>query len=503
MRASTEKTATTENLIINDIRNFFPSKLGLPTEDELIKNIHADQYLQKMEELYDLNLLSSRRAIDDVSYILMVDDPTIKSLGWACLGGLQTFNGNYKKAYTAFRVALGNPVSNNVRAYIFAEISNLFRKMGYLKESIAILEAAKDLTREEKLSWRLNTYLGLCRKYSDSEYALQILSKSLQHYREKNDLVRMASVLRHMGTVHIHLKDYKKATELLKQSLSITVENYLPKYQTEAINDLGWVLILQGKFDEARDLFINLIQDDLTPYQLSLALQNLGYLEFENKNYSQAITYHSQSLQLTSRYEMLDLAFEDYYKIGLCNERLGEMGLAYHFYSQGYQLLQDELDIAVPVTGFRKSLLNAYIEFLKMNQKIPYTNVKNHIFEFAANKSLQEIRDIFHRDLLTQHLENSKNAPEFCKQLKIDTRTYFIYQKKLNLKHRSKSEYYHSNQYYRQYLESLMTQTWRDLNYQFEQDLFTHLLMKYHQNKNEIAKVLRISYQQVVLKTKK
>ncbi|MCH7731274.1 MAG: hypothetical protein IIB44_01985 [Candidatus Marinimicrobia bacterium] len=490
------------NLIPHDIRNLFPAMEVLPSPEELIDRIQINQYLEKTEIVYRLNLISEKSAIDDVSHILKLEDPNLLGIAWACLGGIYTFNGNYRKAFAAFNIALDQDVTDDVMSYTYMEISNLLRKLGYTKESISVLESALTMTKNDLLIWRIKTCIGLCFKFDDPTHSLALLNKSAEHYKKTHDEVRLGRVHRHIGEIYINLKDYKSANICYDKALAVSIEKSLPQYRFEVLNDKGWMLIQKGEYDKARSLFIEQIQKDLSPYLLSLALQNLGFLEYECGNYREAISYHSQSLQLTTRYEMRDMAFEDYYKLGLCYEKLGEMGLADHFYGQGYLELQKELDLGLRLMGYRRKLMDAYVEFLRNNQRIPQVNIKDKVFGFTMDLSLKDIRNLFHNVLLSLHLERTRNAPQMCKKLGIEPRTYFLYQKKLGLKRGLVLEGLHDNPYFKQYIESLVPLTWREANKKFEDDLFSFLLVKYQHNKKEMAAVLGVSYAQVVQKTK-
>ncbi len=147
--------------------------------------------------------------------------------------------------------------------------------------------------------------------------------------------------------------------------------------------------------------------------------------------------------------------------------------------------------------------MDSYIDFLSKNQKLPYVNSHDEALKFVIGKTMQEIRNIFHKCLLTIHIQRHKNAPILCKALDIDTRTYFLYQKKLNLKRGKYNDSLFKNQYFRQYIESLLPYAWREANNRFEKDLFKFLMENYQHNKKKIAEVLDVSYPQVVMKTVK
>jgi len=493
---------TIDNKISRDIRNLFPEIKEPVNPEQLTTNIIIDQYLEKTEEIIQLNLISSGEPLKDLSQILKIDDFNLQGIAWACIGGIHTFNGNYKNAFTSFNMALDLNVNNNVKSYVYAELSNLLRKLGYAKESISILKATLALCVNEKLNWRINTLLGLCYKFSDPELSLDILTKSSEYYKNHNEHFRYANALRNIGDLYLNKYDFIAATDMYRQAKSIAKKHSFIQIEHEVTNDEGWLLIMKKEFNKARTIFTDLTNKDISPYHLSLALQNLGYLEFESSNYRKAINFHSQSLQLNLKYDMRDLAFEDYYKLGHAYEKLKEEGLAYHFYSQGYDLLQTEIDLGLPILGYRKIVLNSYIDFLSNNQKLPYVNSRDEALNFVIGKSMKEIRNFFHKALLTMQIRRHKNAPVLCKALDIDTRTYFLYQKKLNLKRGQHTDTnLFSSQYFRQYIETLQPYTWREANNRFEEDLFKFMMEKYQHNKKKIAEVLEVSYPQVVMKT--
>ncbi len=498
---SRNKLITIDNKIARDIRNLFPEIKEPVKPEQLVSNIIVDQYLEKTAEIIQLNLIASGEPLKDLSQILKIDDFNLQGMAWASIGGIHTFNGNYKNAFTSFNMALDLNVGNNVKSYIYTELSNLLRKLGYTKESIAILKATTSLSTNEQLNWRINHLLGLCYKFSDPELSLKLVTESAEYYLKTDEYFRYAIALRHIGGLHADKNLFHKAEECYQIATKIAKKHSLIQIEYEIINDIGWLKIQKKEYGKAQSIFLDLVKQELPSYQLSLALQNLGYLEFEQGNFRSAINYHSQSLQLNLKFDMRDMAFEDYYKLGNAYEKLKEEGLAYHFYSQGYDLLQTEIDLGLPILGYRKIVMNSYIDFLSNNQKLPYVNSRDEALRFVIGKSMKEIRDIFHTALLTMQIRRHKNAPVLCKALDIDTRTYFLYQKKLNLKRGHFNDNIFSSQYFRQYIEALQPYTWREANNRFEENLFQFLMEKYQHNKKKIAEVLKVSYPQVVMKT--
>jgi len=492
-----------KNFIPHDVRSVFPVPQSLPPLEESIERIQIEQYLEKTDDVYQMNLVSQEGALDDLSYILKLDDPNLKGIAWACLGSIHSFNGNYSKSFTAFDEALVQPVDDDVKSYIFMQLSNLLRQLGYLSEAISVLNTSLTMAKNEQLIWRARTYLGYCHKFEKPNYSLSLLNSAVEYYRRIGNSARSGAILRHIGQVYIHLEDYKTAEQYFDEALTVQTDQPLHQLKVNVMNDRGWMLIQQKKYGKARKIFEKLIQKDLSPYQMSLALQNLGYLEYERQNYHEAIKFHSQSFQLTTHYEIREMVFEDCYRLGLCHEKMGEMALADHFYSLGYEAVIDEILLGLPIIGYRQKLLQAYVAFLRNNRKIPYVDMQDERFGFTVDKKMKEIRNIFHKSLLTLHLGRTKNAPQLCEKLKIDTRTYFLYQKKFGLKRGEPQKGIPDNLFLIEYLESLAPLSWREANRAFESDLYDYLLGKYQYNKKKLAEVLDVSYQQVVQKTQK
>lgn len=487
-----------------DINTLVPfPKREVPTADLIRNRELIGHFSGILSDIYDLRVVSTSIALNQLNSLESVEDSNLKGIVLAGIGGIHTFVGNYISAFSAFQKSITLVTDKQALAVVYSELSTLLRKLGYRSEANAILKEAIAMADNESLRWKLNTQYGLIYKYSDKQKAAGILLESLAYYNRTGNPIREARILRHLGNTALADDDYQSAREYYLLATKIAADNSLEQLKNDIVNDQGWLLVSQKKYDEARLLFRNLLISDLSPYQNSLALQNIGYLEYEQGNYSDAINCHSTSLQLTTRYEMRDMAFEDYYKLGKCHDLIGELPLAHKYYNSGYKELQQEIDLGLRILGYRKKLLYSYVEYLNTNKATPEIDIEAEVFGFTMDKTMEEIRQIFHTNILYRHLDNSRNTPELCRQLEIDTRTYFIYQKKLGLKRGPGiPEKVVNNPYFARYLDSLVDMDWRSANKKFDSDLFAFLLKYHRNNKKNIATALDISYQQVLMKTK-
>ncbi len=488
------------NLIPHDIRDLFPRPDTLLPENDVLNRTQVAQYLDRTEEIYKLNLISPEMAINDVSTSIQSTDDNISGVAWATLGGIHTFNGNYREAFSAFNIAFDKQLHNDSKAYLYIEISNLMRKLNYHHESISILNEAHSLTQNIKLIYRINTYMGLCYRAVDNNTALNYLSDSENFYRETEDDVRLCTVLRHTGLIYIEENDFKKAEAYINEALAIAVANDLDDHFSSCKNDIGWLYVVQKDYEKAISIYKDLLNRKLSPFSKSLALQNLGYIAYEKHDFKSAIEYHSQSLRITREQDIRDMLFEDYFKLGKSYNHLGEIGLADYFYREGYRELQKEINLGLKLMNYRKLLLDNYVLFLQDNQSNPNVNLNEKIFDFTKDKQFKEIRKFFQKALLSKQLQRYPDTSLLCNQLGFDQRTYFNYQKKLGIK-RGYDLYENSNPYFDQYLESLVPFTWKEANGKFENDLYSHLLSHYQFNKKKLAEALGVSYASVVQKT--
>jgi tetratricopeptide (TPR) repeat protein len=493
------------NQISFDIRRILPNVNEIIKPEDLIQNIHIDQFLQKADEINQLNLAKADDLTKDIYHLLKVDDNNLKGIGYACLSSIHTFNGNYKKAIYGINKALELNVNKKVYAYILIEYANLLRQLLRTDEALAVLNTVLDQTNDQKLKWRVITYQGYCYKYTNKSYSLELLNKAANHYADTQEYSRYSTILRHISLLHINYNEFDLAKNLLLKAKNIA-DHYQLRVILQVIRiDTGWLYIKEKKHDDARKIFLELLKEDLVPYTKSLVLQNLGVLEFELKNYKLVIDYYKKSLKINKEFEIYEMLFEDYYKLGLANERLGEYKNAKHYYSEGYEYLLEErkqLNIIL-LAGYRSLLLDNYIRFLSDLPSI--TTVREHpkTFEFTNGKTYKEILNFFQMNLLILHRKRENTIEGLCKKLNISLRLYFVYQKRFELSIAIKKSTNINNPHFCSYLQSMLSIDWHSAINKFDNDLYSFLLYKHKFSKSNIAKILGVSNLTVIKKTAK
>lgn len=484
------------------LESFFPSEVSY-IEDNFIQDVHSIQFLEKADEINQLQLIHSESDTSDIEVLIKTDDPDLRSIGWCCIAGIHTFNGNYQLASAAFSQADIEGITQETLAYMYLEMSNYFRKLEYYSHSIILLKIAESLTTNDKLKWRIRTVRGYIFSHTDVKKAELILLESFSHYNSTGEKTREVFVLKYLGALKMNHGDYKKAMLFYDAALDIA-ERLENSDQLDVLNDIGWLNYVKKNYEKARNIFERILKNDLThsPYRKSLALQNLGCICSDLMDYRGVINFHSQSLIYSEKYKMNDLIFEDYYKIADACEKLGDSGLAAYWNNKGYLKVLSEINSSNFIVGkYQKLILEASYNYLSNNQRLPHFNPTEKAFEFAVNMSLREIQRIFETAFFLKHYSQSNSDAELCKKLNMSRKSFFNYKKKLDLLRDIKVERL-DNRYLDMYISSLLSLTWSEVKNKYEKDLFTFLLKKFKNNKKALAKSLAISYSSLSAKTK-
>jgi len=491
------------NHINLDIRQIIPSSGEELTPAEITSNIAYEQYLDKSNEINELNINNVGKISDNLSDLIKTDDDNLKGIAYASIAGIYNYNGNFKNSLASLNSAANLKVNKDVKALIFFEYGNLLRLLNRPEESIAIFNESLKLTENENLKWQINTYIGYTLKYAESNKALKLLNKSADYYLKNTNFNKYSTVLRHIGMIYGHLEEYKKAKKYVNLVKKIAAQYSLEYVKKEADNDFAWYLVKEKNYKEAKKIFSDLVENCDNPYLKSLIYQNLAVIEFELDHYSQSINFQKYSLELTSKYQMHDLQFEDYFKIGLAYEKLGDYGNAKKYYKDGFDLLQQERKElgVILLTGYRKSLMDNYIRFMSEQPQIPTAALHDKTFGFTNGKPYRDILDVFQENLLKIHRRINKTIEQLCKSLNISLRLYFVYQNRFGLTRLQMKEEPDVNPHFKNYLFSLVDLDWKSAKNKFDTDLYRFLLIKHNHNKTNIAKILDVSNLTVIKKT--
>lgn len=173
-----------------------------------------------------------------------------------------------EESYGAALSAAHSTGDAHVAVTALANLSNVYRQTGRMREAIAVRGSVISMLREigdlENLSGQLIAQ-GIERVATHHyEEATELLEEALQYARHLGDQYVEASALVHLGVPHFRLGHLDQAVELLQQGLEIA-------------RSAGY------------------------PQGVALAQSNLGNIELARKNYARAREYYTAGLQAAQR----------------------------------------------------------------------------------------------------------------------------------------------------------------------------------------------------------
>lgn len=163
----------------------------------------------------------------------------------------------------------------------------LFQKIGYCKQMEGDLKGAleaylhADLLNSES-KWVIRRIAGCYRSLKQPEEAL----KYYRRYESLNP--DNLSVQISIGHCHLELKDYNEA---LKCFFKV---DYLDSKSHKAWRSIAWCSFLTGKYDQARNYYKKILDNQPN----ALDLLNAGHTEWALQNIKEALAYYQQAAQM-------------------------------------------------------------------------------------------------------------------------------------------------------------------------------------------------------------
>jgi len=184
----------------------------------------------------------------------------------------------------------------------------------------------------------------------------QLAYDTLKRIYKSSDVERQSQIILLLAKIHEINEDFKKMFSVLRKALRKDPNNPL------LLNKVWFAAELSGAYQESLELHLELIEE--TPYSF-LAWYNLGQAYFCLEDYEKAaeafeyvfiindqfeigykdaaesyimIENYSKALKVYNEYlEILEPDSDTFSKVGLCQEKLGEMDLAKKFYLQALE----------------------------------------------------------------------------------------------------------------------------------------------------------------------
>ena len=428
-----------------------------------------------------------------------------------------SFEGKMFESYKLFNLASHHILLQNqlYSRKIFNEIQALIL---FVKGGIYSKLSMKDCLHFDNLSGMQLTSiqnLKLAFEYTlaiwrvEAGYTEPRLVMKVAQTLELKGLHTLASIAYRSLGIHFRMKsDFTTAHSMFNKSLQIALEHELKVCRENVLNSIGLCYYHEGNYDLAQETFTSLLIDhrvkEITPF----IYENLALIADKQGNYDSALQFVKQALNIGSSLDHVPaLPGEALYLGETYEKHFGDLEQAETYYRLGYENSLRYAAAGISLTGDRKKVVEAYVDFLKRVDPPKLgrsTKPATSPFDFAQGKTWKEIRDTFHHELLKYHSQKYRKGKQLAAILEMPATTLYSLRDRLarrgfQLQAPTEPEPDHPLQSFIQDHESL---NWAEINQIFEREMVHYLYEKYGYNKLRMSKILKLSYAIIIEKTR-
>lgn len=225
------------------------------------------------------------------------------------------------------------------------------------------------------------------------------ISKQIQQISKPSQIKKIAENERNISTNEVFLENEQDILNKINTNPS-----------PELFNKAGLILMKQGKFEEAKDKFLQALRID--PFNAD-ALNNLGILYFNLKDYDKSIKYFSEAIKRNSSFA------DAYYNLGNTYYKLGELYRNISYFQNAIENYRKVVSLNPNHKSAYYNMANAYFMIEDYKTAIEYykkadmTNIKTLKNIALSYYNLAIMED--HKDSAVEYL---KEAIKYDKTLK-------------------------------------------------------------------------------------
>lgn len=262
---------------------------------------------------------------------------------------MENFDDALESASEAFHLA-DHLKDTDSRFKIKAEAKKIRGKIHYYSNDWS--KAEQEFIDAEKLFMKLDDKEGLAAVYNNLgilelfhghiNSAEILYMKSLQHEKDRYNLLGISVCYSNLGYLFDDRSDYKKALQYLNEALKIQKLLNDRNSMTFIYINIGVTYMDNGKFKKADEAFHKSLEIaiEFNLYKnIIAAYNNLGALYFRSGDFTKAIDYYEQAVKRAKEYNFSEGMCQSYNNLGELFEKRGEFNLAFDFYSKAKELL--------------------------------------------------------------------------------------------------------------------------------------------------------------------
>lgn len=261
----------------------------------------------KSAEQYYLSVIDNIQLIHDGSHLFLADlFSKLGRLYWDILDYKQAET-YYLKAWEILKGFRTNTECIIGIINLLQDISDLYLEIGEYHHSEKYLLEATELSRAheiDSINWNLLCKLGrFYLKMNDFDSAAKYYIESAKKSQElENSSIESINFFNEVGWVFQKLENYEYALKCFEKVLKIadSRETISTEEHASYLNNLGLLYCDMEEYDKAENIFHESLMKDKS----ATCLYNLANVYFHKKQYSDAIKYYLEALEITEYLEL-------------------------------------------------------------------------------------------------------------------------------------------------------------------------------------------------------
>jgi len=254
---------------------------------------------------------------------------------------------------------------------IYQYLDDYPRALAYSEQFLAIAKEMGDRKYQASALGGIANVYGAWRNYPKE---LSFYEQALVIYREIGDREHQVSLIHDIGIVYYHLGKKSEALSHFDQSLKMAKELGNHSVEEGALANIGLVYYSQGDYPKALYYFdqsskvskniesrnvVQKIVDTVYRKRQGVRLNNIGSIYRGLGDYSKALSYYEQSLQISQELGGRSDEANALSNIGLVHQDLNDYAKALPYYQKA---LAKKKEIGVPATETKSCIGNLYLE---------------------------------------------------------------------------------------------------------------------------------------------
>ncbi len=398
-------------------------------------------------------------------------------------------------------------------AYGCYENAVLLTKSGDVNQSNKQLLQAKQLTTSPNLLIQVDFGMIANMQRQQKLHDISPLEKYADRFARYNMTISRLFALREIANYKRKNKEVDESISLFKHIIQTAHRWNLQYIEDLTANSLAYATLVSGDLKDCESLSRNIINRTHSKYILAVAYENLAICLAKQDRIDEAVEIVETSLEMCIKHNVISrIAAHTDYLSEVYENHFKDLKMASHYLQLGYDQSLLHLQYGMNLDKFRLKVIKRYVQFLYDHAPSTITDDSyDPFFDFTLGHSWQEIKDLFHYNLIVYHQIHSGKTGKILKALDMPPTTFYSLRNRLEsrgiqfMRSESGEEQLPSDQFIeplQRYIQMHAEKNWIEINRQFEGDAFKFLYHHYGYSKQRLAKILDLSYSVIIEKTR-